>query len=100
MVKAEITHNYCYLTMYTQKPEETVRVIVMMWFINGIPFTFEELPQAVQDLDDVRTEADWYSLEYTDIDLYNASEYLIMEQCHPLIFDMEYMTDNYENIPE
>ena len=55
MVKAQITNNYCWLTLYTQKPEETVRVIVMMWFVNGIPFTFEELPQAVQDLDNVRT---------------------------------------------
>ena len=100
MVKAQITNNYCWLTLYTQKPEETVRVIVMMWFVNGIPFTFEELPQAVQDLDNVRTEADWYSLEYTDIDLDHWSEYLIMEECHPLIFDMEYMTENYEEIPE
>ena len=100
MVKAQITNNYCWLTLYTQKPEETVRVIVMMWFVNGIPFTFEELPQAVQDLDNVRTEADWYSLEYTDIDLYHWSGYLIMEECHPLIFDMEYMTENYEEIPD
>ena len=54
----------------------------------------------MQDLDNVRTEADWYSLEYTDIDLYHWSEYLIMEECHPLIFDMEYMTENYEEIPD
>ena len=72
MVKAQITNNYCWLTLYTQKPEETVRVIVMMWFVNGIPFTFEELPKAVQELPDIVTEADWYSLEYTDIDLYNC----------------------------
>ena len=43
MVKAQITNNYCWLTLYTQKPEETVRIIVMMWFVNGIPFTFEEV---------------------------------------------------------
>ena len=55
MVKAQITNNYCWLTLYTQKPEETVRIIVMMWFVNGIPFTFEELPKAVQELPDIVT---------------------------------------------
>ena len=49
---------------------------------------------------EVRVEADVFSLEYTDIDLYQWSEYLIMEECHPLIFDMEYMTENYDTIPE
>ena len=29
MVKAQITNNYCWLTLYTQKPEETVKVIVI-----------------------------------------------------------------------
>ena len=100
MVKAQITNNYCWLTLYTQKPDETVRIIVMMWFVNGIPFTFEELPQAVLEMLEVRVEADVFSLEYTDIDLYHWSEYLIMEECHPLIFDMEYMTENYDTIPE
>ena len=100
MVKAQITNNYCWLTLYTQKPEETVRIKVMMRFVNGIPFTFEELPQAVQEMHEVRVEADVFSLEYTDIDLYHWSEYLIMEECHPLIFDMEYMTENYDTIPE
>ena len=78
MVKAQITNNYCWLTLYTQKPEETVRIIVMMWFVNGIPFTFEELPQAVQEMHEVVVEADVFSLEYTDIDLYHWSEYLII----------------------
>ena len=73
MVKAQITNNYCWLTLYTQKPEETVRIIVMMWFVNGIPFTFEELPQAVQEMHEVVVEADVFSLEYTDIDLYHWS---------------------------
>ena len=69
MVKAQITNNYCWLTLYTQKPEETVKVIVMMWFVNGIPFTFEELPKPVQEMPEVMVEADVFSLEYTDIDL-------------------------------
>ena len=42
-MKGRITRNYCYLD----------DKIVDMWYIQGIPFTFEELPQPMADLDEV-----------------------------------------------
>ena len=44
-----IDTSYCW---YTEQLEGTIERIVLMYFINGIPFTFDEL----EDLD--KTEAD------------------------------------------
>ena len=44
-----IDTSYCW---YTEQLEDTIERIVLMYFINGIPFTFDEL----EDLD--KTEAD------------------------------------------
>ena len=46
-MKGRITRNYCYLN----------DKVVDMWYIQGIPFTFEELPQAMAELDEVEEEA-------------------------------------------
>tara|TARA_B100000287_G_scaffold168347_1_gene158843 strand:- start:128 stop:340 length:213 start_codon:yes stop_codon:yes gene_type:complete len=70
-----------------------------MWYIQGIPFTFEELPQAMQELDEVEeeaAEAQGYSMD----DMYKWSNYLILEQCHPLLFTVEEFIENYEEVPE
>ena len=71
--------------------------VVRMYFIQGIPYTFDELPTLVQDHPGVQTEAlsdqDW------DMDmLYRASAYLAEEHCHPLMFELE--VDNPELLPQ
>ena len=33
-------------------------MIVEMWFIMGMPFTFEELPESVQELEEVKLDAE------------------------------------------
>ena len=70
-----------------------------MWYIQGIPFTFEELPQAMAELDEIEDEASsatGYSME----DMMKWSNYLISEQCHPLLFTVEEFIENYEEVPE
>ena len=46
-MKGRITRSYCYLDGN----------VVDMWYIQGIPFTFEELPQPMQEVEDVEQEA-------------------------------------------
>tara|TARA_B100001057_G_C22440030_1_gene790817 strand:- start:84 stop:368 length:285 start_codon:yes stop_codon:yes gene_type:complete len=94
MKKIRITHNYCYL-----KVNSTDKKIVQMWKIMGIPFTFDELPELVQELEDVKLDADT-TMEYTMEDLFRASDYLIAEACHPVLFDMSDMIENYEEVPD
>ena len=70
-----------------------------MWKIMGIPFTFDELPELVQELEDVKLDADT-SMEYTMEALFRYSDYLIAEACHPVLFDMSDMIENYEEVPD
>ena len=88
-MKGRITRNYCYLN----------DKVVDMWYIQGIPFTFEELPQAMAELDEVEEEAA-DATGYTMDDMYKWSDYLIAEKCHPLLFTIEEFIENYEEVPE
>ena len=87
-MKYRIDAAYCWYNKGTQ--------IVLMYFINHIPFTFDELPDcAMQDLELIHL-AD-QQLRYDPEDLYRSSFYLIDEQCHPLMFDVE--LENPEMLP-
>lgn len=85
-MKYKISSNYCYHD----------GVIVDMYFINGIPFTFDDIPTVMQEDPYIQVEAEG-NLDYTSEDLYNWSNYLIMEECHPLMFELD--LDNPEELP-
>ena len=81
-MKYEITRSY----NWYETPEETF--LVKMYSINGVAFTFDELnekekedPEIVKIANKTRT----YSAEQ----LFYQSFYLIDEQCHPCLFDLE-----------
>ena len=61
--------------------------VVKMYFIENIPYTFDELPVIIQEHPDVQVEAMSYR-DFDDEDLYRYSNYLIMEEMHPLMFDV------------
>jgi hypothetical protein len=63
--------------------------IVKMYFIQEIPFTFDELPQIIQDDPEIIVEAS-EKQRYTDEDIYLSSIYLGMEEVHPLMYTLEY----------
>jgi hypothetical protein len=71
--------------------------VVRMYFIQGLPYTFDELPLIVQDHPSVQTEA-LQGRDWDDDDLYKVSSYLIEEQCHPLMFEIE--VDNPQLLPQ
>jgi len=59
-----------------------------MYFINNIPFTFDELPHTALHTTEV-VEAANCQRRYEPEDLYKASLYLIDEECHPMLFELE-----------
>jgi len=70
--------------------------IVLMYFINHVPFTFDELPdETLYDLEVIKIADNERRFEPED--LYRASFYLIDEQCHPMMFELE--LENPEMLP-
>ena len=70
--------------------------IVLMYFINQVPFTFDELSDdSITDLELIKL-ADG-ERRFDAEDLYLSSQYLILEECHPLMFEVE--LENPEMLP-
>ena len=70
--------------------------IVLMYFINQVPFTFDELPDDSlydQELAELADNERSFEAE----DLYQSSYYLTLEECHPLMFEVE--LENPEMLP-
>lgn len=82
--------------LYTQHLSSTTsKKIVLIYFLNGIPFTFD-------DIDDMGSiEASMESANnnqsYTLDDIYKGSSYLLSEEAHPCLFDIK--VDKPELLP-
>ena len=83
----QLSQSYCFY----------MGMVVRMYFIQGIPYTFDELPTLVQDHPAVQTEA-LAGRDWDDEDLYKASSYLVSEGAHPLMFDIP--VNNPELLPK
>jgi hypothetical protein len=71
-------------------------MIVRMYFIQDVPFTFDELPEsAIYDKELIEIANKYY--HYEPEDLYKNSFYLIDEEAHPCLFDLE--LENPEDMP-
>lgn len=71
-------------------------MIVLMYFINQCPFTFDDLDEeSLFDLELINL-AD-KERRFEPEDLYQSSYYLILEECHPLMFEVE--LENPEMLP-
>ena len=86
-MKYQLSQQYCFYMGMT----------VRMYFIQGIPYTFDELPQIVQDHPSVSAEA-LSGRDWDDDEMYRWSSYLMAEECHPLMFDIE--VDNPALLPQ
>ena len=64
------------------------RFIIKTYHINSIPFTFEELPSIVQDDPEIIKMADEHFRMTPEI-FYYKSFYLIDEEAHPMLFDLD-----------
>ena len=88
-MKFKVTKAYCYLDTCG---------IVKVFCIGGLPFTFEddgfdpEDPYVIAEA----TRNPKLNME----DLYRWSSYLIEEECHPILFDMTELIENYQDVPD
>ena len=85
----QISQAYCWYNNGT--------MIVKMYFINQIPFTFDELPDGHIYDDDLKRLAD-KQRTFEPEDLYKNSFYLIDEEAHPLLFEMD--LENPQDLPK
>lgn len=76
---------------------EEEKYIIKVFFINRVPFTFNELVEMAQNDPEIILEAN-NSPIYTPEIFYQYSFYLIDEECHPCLFDLE--LDNPELLNE
>jgi len=72
-------------------------MIVKMYFINQVPFTFDEMPDGHLEDDDLKRLAD-KERSFEPDDLYRSSFYLIDEEAHPCMFPIE--LENPEDMPD
>ena len=81
-------------TSYAWYNRETM--LILIYFIQGIPFTFDELPEIARQHREVlqiaKEEKSWEPEE-----LYQASIYLMMEECHPMMYELD--IENPELLP-
>ena len=87
-MKYRIDTAYCW---YNKRTE-----LVLMYFINNIPFTFDDVPESYIYDPEILELAD-NEREFEPEDLYLSSYYLILEECHPLMFELE--LENPEMLP-
>ena len=85
----QISQAYCWYNEGSQ--------IVKMYFINQIPFTFDELPDGHMYDKDLKELAD-KQRSFNPEDLFKNSFYLIDEEAHPLLFEMD--LENPQYLPE
>jgi hypothetical protein len=81
-MKYKITHSYNWY-----EAEEN-RYIIKTYYINHVAFTFDELPELAQDDPEIIYQAD-RNLTYTPEFFYLKSFYLIDEQAHPCLFELD-----------
>ena len=87
-MKYKISQAYCWYNKGT--------MLVRMYFINNIPFTFDELPDECKTDLDIIKKAD-EQIRWDPEDLYQKSFYLIDEEIHPCLFEVE--LENPEDMP-
>ncbi len=86
-MKYEITKRYCFVDS----------IPVRMFFINEMPF-------ALDPLEDIEKQDKWILSEcainetYTLDDMLRWSDYLISEECHPVLFELNLVTK--EGLPD
>lgn len=76
----KITQEYCWY--------DNGSMIVKMYLINGVAFTFDELPIIIQQDPEIIKLAD-ETRSYTPEEMFYYSFYLIDEQCHPCLFELD-----------
>jgi len=68
----------------------------LVYFIQNVPFTFDELPEIARNLPEVEQAAN-QNKRWSSEQMYQSSMYLMAEECHPMMYDIE--VDKPELLP-
>ena len=79
---------YKITTSYNWYKTDTGKFIIKTFYINDIPFTFDELPEIAQDDPEIIKYANDHLLMTPEI-FFQKSFYLIDEECHPCLFELD-----------
>ena len=79
---------YKITTSYNWYETEEDKFIIKTYYINGIAFTFDEISPIIQDDPEIIKRANEH-LTYDPEFFYLKSFYLIDEQAHPMLFEMD-----------
>jgi hypothetical protein len=79
---------YKITSSYNWYVAEGDRFIIKTYYINGIAFTFDELPSIAQEDPEIIEKAN-KGLTYDPEYFFLKSFYLIDEQAHPCLFEMD-----------
>lgn len=90
-MKYKITHSY----NWYETPKD--KFIIKTYYINNVAFTFDELNSIDQQNPEIIKKAD-EQLLMTPNDFYLKSFYLIDEEAHPLLFDID--LENPQDLPD
>ena len=70
--------------------------VILVYMIQNVPFTFDELPEIARNLPEVVQTADG-NKRWSSEEMYKSSIYLMMEECHPMLHELE--IENPELMP-
>jgi hypothetical protein len=91
LMSYKITHSYNWYKTSEDK------FIIKTYYINNIAFTFDELNDIGQNDSEIIKKAN-QQLTYDPNFFYQKSFYLIDEEAHPLLFDMD--LENPQDLPD
>ena len=70
--------------------------VILVYLIQNVPFTFDELPEIARNLPEVEQTAN-ENKRWSTEEMYKASMYLMAEECHPMMYELE--IENPELLP-
>ena len=71
---------------------------VLMYYVENMPFAFDVLEREEKQDKWILSEACAINPEYTLEDIFRYSDYLIAEECHPVLFELDLV--NPEVLPD
>jgi hypothetical protein len=83
-----MSYKITYTYNWYKTPENKSKFIIKTYSINYVPFTFDELPEIAQNDPEIISQADQQKLMTPEI-FYQKSFYLIDEEAHPMLFEVE-----------
>ena len=73
---------------YTWYKTDYEKYIIMTYYINMIPFTFDDIPEDLQNNQEIIEKAE-QQITMTPEIFFRSSFYLIDEECHPCLFELD-----------